>query len=111
VQKRGGPNRQGRENGLEMNADRALHGKGGKMPEEEGKVKWYLRPVSVVLLLFLVLGPFGLPLLYKSPKFSRTLKVILTIAVIVYTSYLIFASLEIGRELYRRMEELQDMLK
>jgi hypothetical protein len=31
--------------------------------------------------------------------------------VIVYTSYLIFASLEIGRELYRRMEELQDMLK
>ena len=94
-----------------MNAVRALHGKRGKMPEGEGKVKWYLRPFSVVLLLFLVLGPFGLPLLYKSPKFSRTLKVILTIVVIVYTSYLIFASLEIGRELYRRMEELQDMLK
>jgi hypothetical protein len=94
-----------------MNAVRALHGKGGKMPEVEGKVKWYLRPVGVVLLLFLVLGPFGLPLLYKSPKFSRTVKVILTIVVIVYTSYLIFASLEIGRELYRRTEELQDMLK
>ena len=94
-----------------MNAVRALHDKRGKMPEEGGKVKWYLRPVSVVLLLFLVLGPFGLPLLYKSPKFSRTLKVILTIVVIVYTSYLIFASLEIGRELYRRMVELQDMLK
>ena len=81
------------------------------MPKEDGRVKWYLRPISVVLLLFFVLGPFGLPLLYKSPQFSKTLKIILTIAVILYTSYLIFASLEIGRELYRRMGELQDILK
>jgi hypothetical protein len=50
-------------------------------------------------------------LLYKSPKFSKISKIILTIVVIIYTSYLIFASLEIGRELYRRMGELQDILK
>ncbi len=81
------------------------------MPEEHGKAKWYLRPMSVVLLLFFVLGPFGLPLLYKSPKFSKTSKIILTIALIIYTSYLIFASLEIARQLYGRMGELQDMLK
>jgi hypothetical protein len=81
------------------------------MSKEEGKVKWYLNPISVVLLLFFVLGPFALPLLYKSPKFSKTSKVILTIVVIVYTSYLIFASLEIGRELYRRMEELRGILE
>jgi len=81
------------------------------MPKEDEKVKWYLRPINVVLLLFFVLGPFGLPLLYKSPKFSKTLKIILTIAVIIYTSYLIFVSLEIARQLYSRMEELQDMLK
>jgi hypothetical protein len=76
------------------------------MRKEDRKIKWYLRPISVVLLLFFVLGPFGLPLLYKSPKFSKTLKIILTIVVIIYTSYLIFASLEIGRELYRRIGEL-----
>jgi hypothetical protein len=81
------------------------------MPKEDGKVKWFLRPISIVLLLFFVLGPFGLPLLYKSPKFSKTLKIILTIAVIIYTSYLIFESLEIGKELYSRMGELQDILK
>ena len=81
------------------------------MPKEDGRVKWYLRPISVILLLFFVLGPFGLPLLYKSPQFSKTLKIILTIAVIIYTSYLILASLEIGRELYKRMGELQDILK
>jgi hypothetical protein len=81
------------------------------MPKEDGKVKWYLRPISVVLLLFLVLGPLGPPLLYKSPNFSKTLKIILTIAVIIYTSYLIFASLEIARRLFSRMGELQDILK
>jgi hypothetical protein len=81
------------------------------MPKEDGKVKWYLRPIGVVLLLFFVLGPFGLPLLYKSPAFSKTIKIILTIAVILYTSYLIFASLEIARQLYSTMGELQEMLK
>ena len=81
------------------------------MPKEDGKVKWYLRPMGVVLLLFFVLGPFGLPLLYKSPNFSKTSKIVLTIAVIIYTSYLIFASLEIGIQLYSRMGELQDILK
>jgi len=79
--------------------------------KKDEKAKWYLRPMSVVLLLFFVLGPFGLPLLYKSPAFSKTLKIILTIAVIIYTSYLIFASLEIARQLYSRMGELQEILK
>ena len=81
------------------------------MPKDNGRIKWYLRTVPVILLLFFVLGPFGLPLLYRSPKFNKTLKIILTIVIIIYTSYLVFASLEIGRELYRRMGELQDTLK
>jgi len=81
------------------------------MHREDQKIKWYLRPVSVVLLLFFVLGPFGLPLVYRSPKFNKTSKIILTIAVSLYTLYLIFASLEIGREIYKRMEELQGILK
>ena len=80
------------------------------MSKQEGKVKWYLNPLSVVLLLFFVLGPFGLPLLYQSPKFSKTLKIMLTVVVIVYTSLLIFASLEIGIELYTRMQELRSIL-
>ncbi len=81
------------------------------MPKEAEKTNWYLRPISVILLLFFVLGPFGLPLLYKSPAFGKTLKIILTIVVIMYTSYLIFASLEIARQLYSRMGELQEIIK
>ena len=79
------------------------------MSEKDEKVKWYLRPVSVVISLFFVLGPFGLPLLYKSPKFSRTLKIILTVAVIIYTSYVIFMSLEIARELYKTIKEYKEI--
>jgi hypothetical protein len=78
---------------------------------KEGKVKWYLRPLGVVLLLFFVLGPFGLPLLYKTSKFNRKLKILLTIAVMIYTAYLISASIEIARKLYMRMEENQYILK
>ena len=78
---------------------------------KEEEIKWYLRPIGVILLLFFVLGPFGLPLLYKSPKFSKTLKIVLTIAVMIYTLYLIIASVEIGRNLYIKMEEFQGKLK
>ncbi len=78
--------------------------------EENEKIKWYLRPLGVLVLLFVVLGPLALPLLYKSPKFNKTLKIILTIAVIVYTSYLIFVSVELGIEVYRRIEELQTII-
>jgi hypothetical protein len=80
------------------------------MRKEDEKVKWYLRPISVILLLFFVLGPLGLPFLYRSPKFSKPLKIILTAVVIIYTLYLIFATLEIGRVLYKRLEELQGVL-
>ena len=70
------------------------------MAREDEKVKWYLKPLAVVLSLFFVLGPFGLPLLYRSPKFSRKMKILLTVAVVVYTFYLIFVTLDIARELY-----------
>ena len=78
---------------------------------EEEKVKWYLRPIGVVLLLFFVLGPLGLPILYKSPKFSKRVKILLTVGVMIYTAYLIVASVELGRKLFIRMEEYQDVLK
>ena len=71
--------------------------------EENNNVKWYLRPLVVLVLLFVVLGPLALPLLYKSPEFNKTLKIILTITVIIYTLYFIYVSVELGMEAYRRI--------
>ena len=81
------------------------------MHKEGEAVKWYDKPSNVILALFLVLGPFGLPLLYKSPKFNNLSKIILTILVIIYTLLLIYATSEIVRFTYKKIEELQDIAK
>ena len=54
-------------------------------PQPSDKAKWYYQPWAVLALLFLVLGPFGLPILYKSPKFSRFWKGALTVLILLYT--------------------------
>jgi len=59
--------------------------------------------MSVILLLFFVLGPFALPLLYRSPRFTKGWKIILTIATISFTAYLVFVSLRISRELFSNL--------
>jgi hypothetical protein len=50
---------------------------------------WYYRPWGVLLLLFVVLGPLGLPLLWKSPSFTRGWKIVLTALMVVYTVMLV----------------------
>jgi ascorbate-specific PTS system EIIC-type component UlaA len=55
----------------------------------DSEVPWYYRPWPVLLLLFLVLGPLGLPLLWRSPRFTRTWKIVLTGLVLVYTAMLV----------------------
>ena len=59
------------------------------------KIPWYYRPWVVVLLLFFVLGPFGLPLVYKSPCFGRKAKILLTLLTAAYTAYVIWATVKI----------------
>lgn len=56
------------------------------------KPAWYYRPLFVLLMLFFVLGPFGLPLVYKSPCFSKGWKIFLTAAVLIFTIYLCVVS-------------------
>ena len=79
------------------------------MHKEDEEVKWYYKPINVILALFLVLGPFGLPLLFKSPKFNTASKILLTILVIIYTLLLIYGTFEIGRFTYEKIEELQNI--
>ena len=58
-------------------------------PPASDPPRWYHRPWAVVLLLFVVLGPIGLPLLWRSPSFTRGWKIVLTLAVVVYTVLLL----------------------
>ena len=58
-------------------------------PSPAPDVPWYYRPFWVLILLFVVLGPLALPNLWKSPRFSQAMKVVLTIAVVAYTGLLV----------------------
>ncbi|HYR97084.1 MAG TPA: hypothetical protein VEM57_10125 [Candidatus Binatus sp.] len=60
----------------------------------------------VLLLLFVVLGPFGLPYLWKSPSFSRGSKVVLTVLLVVYTALLIEEAIQIFRAVQSEMNAL-----
>ena len=46
---------------------------------------WTENPVVVLLALFAVLGPFALPMLWRSRRFTRGWKIGLTIAVLLLT--------------------------
>jgi hypothetical protein len=52
-------------------------------------MKWYHNVWFVLFMLFFILGPFGLPLVWKHPRFSKTLKLILTLLMFGYTVWLV----------------------
>jgi hypothetical protein len=78
-----------------------------RSPGPPAPLKWYYRPVWVLVLLFLVLGPLGLPYLWRSPGFSRRLKVVLTVLVIAYLALFIDESIRIVRAVNREMDVLE----
>ncbi len=63
--------------------------------QPQSRIPWYYKPWIVIALLFLVLGPFGLPLVFKNPYFGRRAKVFLTVATLAYTAYLIWGTIKI----------------
>ena len=74
--------------------------------EPPAPLKWYYRPVWVLVLLFLVLGPLALPYLWRSPCFSRRLKVVLTVLVIAYTGFFIDETIRFVRAVKSEMDAL-----
>ena len=70
-------------------------------------IKWYYRPFWVLVLLFLVLGPLGLPYLWRSPRFSRGAKIFLSGCVIVYTGLIVVESVRLVQEVRDEMKALQ----
>ena len=60
-------------------------------PELAEKVAhWYHDPVFVLLMIFLVLAVFGLPLLWKSPQFKNWQKVVISVITVIYTGAILW---------------------
>ena len=69
--------------------------------EEPPKPKWRHNIVFVLVMLFFVTGPFGLSLVWKNPHFSQKVKGVLTLAVMVYTIWMI----DLTRRAYQMITE------
>ena len=62
-------------------------------------VRWYYRVPFVLLMLFVVMGPFALPMLWKSPQFSRQAKWILTVLTLIFTVWLVWKIFETSQKI------------
>ena len=58
-------------------------------PRTEQRPRWYNNIWFVLFMLFFVVGPFGLPLVWKNSRFSQRAKIILTLLMVVYTVLLV----------------------
>jgi uncharacterized membrane protein YvbJ len=56
----------------------------GEMLEKKSPNKWYFRTTPMVIA-FLCVGPFALPLVWFHPRISKTKKIILTIIILILT--------------------------
>jgi len=68
--------------------------------------KWYHNVWFVLAMLFLVLGPFGLPLVWKNPRFSRHVKLLLIVLTVAYTLCLIYGTIATVRVMLNHFSQL-----
>ena len=79
---------------------------GATTPQAPPPIKWYYNVWFVLVMLFLVLGPFGLPLVWKNPRFSRTMKLVLSLVVGLYTVWLIEMTIQASRLAIQHLQQL-----
>ncbi|MDD5477708.1 MAG: hypothetical protein PHG87_05905 [Candidatus Omnitrophica bacterium] len=61
--------------------------------ENENKPKWYFKSWSLVIS-FLCVGPFMLPLVWINPQLNKKAKIIITAVILVLTYLLVIVSLK-----------------
>ena len=64
----------------------------------------------MLFMLFCVIGPFGLPLVWKHPRLSQRAKLILTLVMIVYTGVLIDLTMQAVRAVIGQVNQFNSTL-
>jgi uncharacterized membrane protein YvbJ len=59
----------------------------GEFLEKKAQIKWYFKTSSLVIA-FLCVGPFALPLLWFNPRFNQKTKIVISVIAIVLSYYL-----------------------
>ncbi|MDD2679956.1 MAG: hypothetical protein PHO03_04080 [Candidatus Omnitrophica bacterium] len=76
--------------------------------ENKQQEKWYFRTTSLVVG-FLLVGPFVLPLVWSHPRFSKRKKIIISSVVIILSCLLFLAAaypIKLLNDYYRQIDKL-----
>jgi len=73
--------------------------------------KWYHNIWIVLFLLFFVLGPFGLPLVWKNPRFSQGIKLALTAIMMLYMVFLTALIVRMVQTITAHMQQFNSILQ
>ena len=74
-----------------------------------GAARWTENPWVVLILLFFVLGPLGLPMLWRSRRFSLLWELLLTALMTVITVFLLAMIWYVTDQALAPLRELQRM--
>ena len=66
---------------------------------EAPKTPWYGK-TAILIVSFLTVGPFALPLVWFNPTYKRRTKIIVTVIVLTLTGVLVAAAFNAARTLY-----------
>jgi len=72
---------------------------------------WYYHPVWILLLAFVALGPFALPLVWKSRLMSPIAKAITAAAILVYTAFCVYAVYVIVSSMMSEFSQINDLYR
>jgi len=75
-----------------------------------GDIKWYLKPVSVIIALLCV-GPLALPLVWITPAWKRWQKAVIILATLIFTFLGVQASVKLYQILKDEMDQLKALLQ
>ena len=79
------------------------------MPESANKDKKYFK-TSFIVITFLLIGPFALPLVWFNPNYSRLTKMsvtIIVVAIAIVLSVLLAQSINTLNTYYQQLNQLQ----
>ncbi len=73
--------------------------------ENKQQDKWYFK-VSNLIIAFLCIGPFALPLLWFNPRFTNRVKIIISAVVVILSYFLGFAFVNSVKSLNKYYQQI-----